>query len=69
METTYAAVAFRQLKDAGHEVTPADGIPGLWDIAGIARDVTTGQLMAIANERGATPIRYPMASILPYPGS
>jgi len=69
METTYAVVAFQHLKDAGHEVTPADGVPGLWDIAGIARDVTTGQLIAIANERGATPIRHPMATISPYPGS
>jgi hypothetical protein len=45
-----AQIAAERLSQAGHQVHAAD-IPGLWDIDGIARDVTTGQLIDIAQQR------------------
>jgi hypothetical protein len=45
-------VAFEMLKAAGHPVTPAGDIPGLWNVEGLANDVTTGQLLDLARQHG-----------------
>jgi hypothetical protein len=47
----YNVIAFRMLEAAGYKVTPTD-IPGLWDIEGLARDVTLGQVRQLAGEHG-----------------
>lgn len=44
----FTAVATQMLRDAGYKVTPADMVPGLWDVEGLARDVTTAQLHQLA---------------------
>ena len=38
----------RILKNAGLGVTPAEGVPGLYDVHGVAYDVTFNQLIDIA---------------------
>lgn len=48
----FVTVAAQQLKAAGHLVTPADGVPGLWNVDGLARDVTTNQLFDLAARHG-----------------
>lgn len=48
----FAIIAKRMLDEAGHTVTPADGIPGLWNVEGLARDVTTNQLCDLAERHG-----------------
>jgi len=45
-------LALKWLRAAGYEVTPADGVPGLWDIDGLARDVTINQLFQLATRHG-----------------
>jgi len=40
------------LQRAGHPVTSAEGIGGLWDVAGIGRDLTAGQVLDIARRFG-----------------
>lgn len=45
-------VAFKMLEAAGYSITPADGIPGLWNIEGLARDVTLGQMRDLAERHG-----------------
>lgn len=47
----FTVVAFRMLEAAGYTVTPTN-IPGLWDIEGLARDVTLGQLRQLAEKHG-----------------
>ena len=47
-----AIVAMQQLDAAGHKVSPADGVPGLWNVDGLARDVTTNQLFDLAERHG-----------------
>jgi hypothetical protein len=51
----YTVIAVAMLDAAGHKVTPAGDIPGLWNVAGIADDVTTGQLCQIAEQHGQWP--------------
>lgn len=48
----FTAVATQMLRDAGYKVTPADMVPGLWDVEGLARDVTTAQLHQLAKQHG-----------------
>lgn len=48
----YATIATEALSRAGHAVTAADWVPGLYDIDGIARDVTVGQLFQLAQQHG-----------------
>lgn len=48
----YATLAIDALGNAGHAVTPADRVPGLFDVAGIARDVTVGQLWQLSQQHG-----------------
>jgi hypothetical protein len=48
----FTIVAIHQLQEAGYRVTPADGVPGLWNIEGLANDVTTGQLCALSEQHG-----------------
>ena len=45
--TNLAMIVADRLRQAGYAVTAAD-IPGLWDVAGIANDLTTGQLIDVA---------------------
>lgn len=59
----YTIIAVRMLEAAGHKVTPADGVPGLYDVEGLARDVTLGQLRQLAAEHGE-----PAPIILQLPG-
>jgi hypothetical protein len=40
------------LERAGFKVTPADGVPGLWNVEGLAHDVTTNQLHDLATKHG-----------------
>ncbi|MBX9645354.1 MAG: hypothetical protein K2W91_14815 [Novosphingobium sp.] len=40
------------LENAGYSVTPADRVPGLWNVADLARDITTNQLRQLAREHG-----------------
>lgn len=49
----FAVIAFERLRSAGHPVTPAGDIPGLWNVEGLARDVTTNQLLDLADQHGA----------------
>lgn len=49
----FTVIAIQMLQNAGHEVTPAEGVPGLWNVAGIANDVTTNQLVDLAEKYGA----------------
>lgn len=56
----FVTIARERLRAAGYDVVPTN-IPGLWDVPGIANDVTTGQLHDIADRHGAI-IWYP-----PYP--
>ena len=49
-----ALLAQRKLDRAGHLVTATD-VPGLFDVQGIARDVTVGQLIDIASQLNASP--------------
>jgi hypothetical protein len=51
-----ALIAARRLEEAGHPVTEAEGVPGLFNVAGIAGDVTIGQLVDIAAQRGLMPV-------------
>jgi len=46
-------VAIEKLRAAGYHVQPADGVPGLWNVDGLARDVSSGQLAQIATAHGA----------------
>ena len=40
-----------KLRDRGHQVTPAEGpVPGLYDAAGIGRDLTTNQVLDVARK-------------------
>lgn len=40
-----------KLKERGYLVTPAEGpIPGLYDVAGIGRDLTTNQVLDVARK-------------------
>lgn len=42
--------AINKLTDAGHVVTAAEGIvPGLYDVAGIGRDLTIRQVIDVAS--------------------
>jgi hypothetical protein len=47
------------LERAGYEVSVAldvaPGLPQLFDVAGLARDVTEGQLVSLAHRHGAWP--------------
>jgi len=52
MTTNFVTVSAMSLKAAGYEVTPADGVPGLWNVDGLARDVTTNQLHDLARRFG-----------------
>lgn len=56
--------AIYQLQEAGYAVTPAEGVPGLWNVAGLARDVTTGQLCDLASRHGQPWIRYPVGPVI-----
>lgn len=51
------AEAIRFLASQGVTVTPADIIPGLFDLTGTtsARDITTNQLFGIAHGKGWQP--------------
>lgn len=49
-ELVMAAVCL--LRNAGYHVEPADGIPGLWNVAGLASDVTGAQLCDLAKRHG-----------------
>jgi hypothetical protein len=55
MRVHYTFVAIKMLEAAGHKVTAADRVPGLWDVDGIAADVTTGQLHQLAEQHGHWP--------------
>lgn len=46
--TTFAI----RLEQAGYQVLPTD-VPGLFDVPGLARDVTLGQLCDLASRHGA----------------
>lgn len=48
----FTVIAAKMLNDAGHHVSPADGIPGPWNVEGIGRDLTTGQLCDVARQHG-----------------
>jgi hypothetical protein len=49
----FTVVAIEQLKAAGYSVTVAEGvIPGLWNVEGLAHDITTGQLCDLARQLG-----------------
>lgn len=47
----FTIVAMKMLEAAGYQVTPTD-IPGLWDVQGLANDVTLGQLRQLAEQHG-----------------
>lgn len=67
----YITITIDRFRLAGHEVTPADGVPGLWNVAGLARDVTTNQLHELA-ERHCAPYVvpfFPRGMIITEPGS
>lgn len=38
-----------RLREAGHSVRPADGVPGLWEVSGYP-ELTTGQLLDVAGK-------------------
>jgi len=65
--TDYVTFSAESLKRAGYEVRPTD-IPGLWDIDGLARDVTTGQLHDLARRHGGL-VFAPRNVLHPHPGS
>lgn len=50
-------VATLELRNAGHDVQPAEGVPGLWNVQGLAYDITSGQLLDLARQHGSP---YPM---------
>jgi hypothetical protein len=45
-------LAIEALERAGHRVSPADRVPGLYNIDGVARDVTAGQLFQLSQSHG-----------------
>jgi hypothetical protein len=55
MKVHYVTVAADMLERAGHRVTPAGGVPGLWNVEGIGNDLTTAQLLEVAGKRGMLP--------------
>ena len=61
--------AFQALDAAGHKVTPADRVPGLWNVEGIADDVTSGQLLDIARQHGQSLAIFGPAAIILNPGA
>ncbi len=61
------AESMERLRSAGYEVSPADGVPGLWDVAGLARDVTTNQLHDLAARHWSPLTRQPLRFIVAEP--
>lgn len=61
----FTIVAMHMLDAAGHKVTPAGDIPGLWNVEGLARDVTTDQLLDLAKQHGQAwlPLNRPVLKI------
>jgi hypothetical protein len=56
----YSTLAMQSLEKAGYKVTVADGcIPGLWNVQGLASDVTTNQLLDLADSHGVHPLSIP----------
>lgn len=53
-------VAMQMLDDAGFKVTSAERVPGLWNVDGLARDVTTNQLLQLASQYGFTRLGPPI---------
>jgi hypothetical protein len=54
----YTTIAIQSLENSGHKVTNANGdITGLWDVEDIATDVTTAQLLKLAESFGAPAFR------------
>lgn len=52
----FVTISARRLELSGYRVTPADGVPGLWNVAGLAYNVTTNQLHDLADKHGAIEI-------------
>jgi len=56
----YSVLAMQSLENAGYKVTVAEGgVLGLWDVQGLASDVTTNQLLDLADKHGADPFPAP----------
>jgi hypothetical protein len=51
-DVRFVVAAVDMLQRAGHPVSPADGVPGLWNVEGIANDLTTAQLLEVAGKHG-----------------
>ena len=49
----YAHLAVEAMERGGYRVSPADRVPGLYDIEGLARDVTIDQLWMLSQSYGA----------------
>jgi hypothetical protein len=45
-------LAISSLEQAGYPVTPADRVPGLYDVDGLGRDLTLGQLWSLSQRYG-----------------
>jgi hypothetical protein len=41
-------IAVNKLRERGHSVSPADGVPGLFDVSGVG-ELTIGQVIDLAN--------------------
>jgi hypothetical protein len=54
----FAMEALRWLENAGFRVEPAEGVPGLFNVEGLARDLTVAQVTSLAQRHG-TPFRFP----------
>lgn len=48
----WVVLSIDALQRAGFHVFPAEGVPGLWNVEGLARDVTTNQLHDLADKHG-----------------
>lgn len=42
-------IAVNKLRERGHSVSPADGVPGLFNVSGVG-ELTIGQLMDLASK-------------------
>jgi hypothetical protein len=55
----YVMEAVIRLRNHGYEVKAADGIPGLFNVKGIGRDLTRNQLFDVAERHGSPMMMMP----------
>lgn len=58
----FAMEAKMRLENAGYRITLADGVPGLFDVEGLGRDLTLGQIRDLAARHGG-PLTLPRLNV------